>query len=122
MAEQGHDDAEATTGVRCIEHRWLERDERVSCPATSKTIEEMLVTAGHTALHADVTAVQVINRGATEVHKNPKAAATTGNGGLGQNESILIFGNKARLDLAQFISASGSVNVDVLEYIKKPAV
>lgn len=118
MATQPHDDAEATTPVRNIEHRWAERYLRKTCTASSQTLATILGSA----LDSDVTCVVVINRGATEIHPNPTGTATTSNGGLAQNESFAFFGDKARIDQAQLISASGSVSVDILEYIKKPAV
>ena len=118
MAQQPHDDAEATRPVRVIEHLWLQDFPRVSQANTSKTLEETLGRA----LHADIGGVVIINRGATAVHVNPVGAATTSYGGLAQNESLTVFGDKARLDLLEAISATSSVNIDVAEYIKKPSV
>lgn len=113
MSTTGHDIPEATQPTRLIEHRRLYSADRKSQGASTGTLATLLATA----LQSDAVSVTIINRGATEIHVNPRGAATTSNAGLAQNESIVIDGNKDELDLVQLISASGSVNVDVLQYV-----
>lgn len=115
MSTTGHDTPEASTPTRLIEHRRLYSYDRKSQGATTGTLAALLATA----LQTDVVSVTIINRGETELHVNPTAAATTSNGGLVQNESIVIDGAKAELDLVQLISATGSIDVDIAQYVNE---
>ena len=49
----------------------------------------------------------------------PTAAATSSNGGLAQNEAIVLDGTKAELDLVQLIAASGTPNIDIFQYVNR---
>lgn len=115
MSSTGHNTPEASTPTRLIEHRRLYSYDRKTQGATTGTLAALLGEA----LQTDVVSVTIVNRGSAVLHANPTAAATTSNGGLVTGQSITLDGTKAELDLAQLISATGTITVDVAQYVNR---
>lgn len=99
----------ATQAVRTIEHTEDVDSQLATVTTASQTLSDMGIT-----LPAAVSSVTlIIDPLGKDVHYNPSGTATTANGAIFKGAAFPIFGNKAKLDIAEFIVAAATGNMSV---------
>ncbi len=117
--EQSPGDLGNLAGVKVIEHKRDAISKDVSVTGGSKTLATLLGVA----LPAAVSEVTIIVDAAAvgKIHYDPLTTATTANGGFQAGQSYSLFGDKARLDLAEFLPSAGSITMSVIVHENIPA-
>ena len=119
-AEQNPDDMGQVPARKVIEHKEDVLSDLASVTNSSQTIADMLSVV----IAANVSEITlVVDPDATEpVHYNPNGAATAANGKLHPGQAYPLFGDKTKLDTAQFFAVTGPVEMSVFFHANIPAV